>query len=104
MAGVKKNAEAKSGEQSFEAVEKATEKRIAEEKKIAMIIPVDPNFKADEQFWEHCVNGVIYRYQRGVEIQIPASLAETVLRKIRLQKESAVVIGEFAGTGKKIEA
>jgi hypothetical protein len=87
---------------SPEAIEKETEKRIAAEEKVTFIIPTDPRFPADQQFWEHCVNGVIYRYPRGEQIELPKSLAETFLRKLKMQQASAMVIGEFKGIGKKI--
>ena len=86
-----------------EAVEKETEKRIAAEEKKTFIIPVDPRFPSDRQFWEHNINGVTYRYPRGEEIELPVSLANTILRKLKMQQASAVVIGEFKGKGKRLD-
>lgn len=86
-----------------ESVEKATETRIKAEEKVSFTIPYDPRIPADQQFWEHNVNGVTYRYPRGEEIQLPKSLADVFLRKLRLQKESAIVISEFNGKGKKLD-
>jgi len=90
-------------ENTGEAVEAFTEKRIAAEEKKSFIIPVDPRFPADQQFWEHCVNGVIYRYPRGEEIELPVSLAEVIIRKLKMQQQSAVVIGQWKGNGKKLD-
>lgn len=90
-------------ENTAEAVEAATERRIAAEEKVSFIIPVDPRFPADQQFWEHCINGVVYRYPRGEEIELPKSLADVFVRKLKMQQQSAVVIGEFSGKGKKLD-
>lgn len=90
-------------ENTPEAVEAATEKRIASEDKVTFIIPIDPRFPSDQQFWEHNINGVTYRYPRGEEIQLPKSLADVFVRKLKLQQQSAVVIGEFSGKGKKLD-
>ena len=86
-----------------EAVEKATEARIAAEEKKSFIIPVDPRFAADHQYWEHNINGVTYRYPRGEEIELPVTLADTIIRKLKMQQASAIVIGEFKGKGKKLD-
>jgi len=88
---------------SPEEVEKETEQRIQEEDKVTFVIPIDPRFQADQQFWEHNVNGVTYRYPRGVPVQLPKSLAETFLRKLKMQQQSTIVIGQFSGVGKKLD-
>ena len=90
-------------ENTGEAVEAATEKRIAAEEKKSFIIPIDHRFPADQQYWEHNINGVTYRYPRGVEIELPVTLADVILRKLKMQQASAVVIGQFAGKGKKLD-
>lgn len=83
-------------------IERETERAIQAEEKVTIVIPEDPRVKSDEQFWEHCLNGVVYRYPRGVPVELPKTLAETFLRKLRMQKESAVVISTFKGVGKKL--
>ena len=88
---------------SPEEVEKVTEQRIKEEEKVTFVIPIDPRFQADQQFWEHNVNGVTYRYPRGVPVQLPKSLADTFLRKLKMQQQSTIVIGQFAGVGKRLD-
>ncbi len=90
-------------ENTPEAVEKATEARIAAEEKVTFIIPTVPGIPADQQYWEHNINGVTYRYPRGEEIRLPKSLAEVFVRKLKMQQQSAVVIGEFSGKGKRLD-
>lgn len=90
-------------ENTGEAIEKATLKRISEEEKVSFIIPVDPRFPSDQQFWEHNINGVNYRFPRGEELELPKSLADVFIRKLKMQQESAVVIGQWQGKGKKLD-
>lgn len=85
-----------------EAVEKDTLERIAQEETKTIIIPRDPRFPKEDQFWEYCINGVIYRYRRGVPQEVPATIYDSVVRKLRMQEESAVVIAEYGGSGKKL--
>lgn len=84
------------------ASEKATEKHMQEGEFVTMVIPEDPSLGAGDQYWEHCVNGVNYRYKRGEEIRIPKDLAETFIRKLKMKKISAMVYSEWMGDGKRM--
>ena len=84
------------------ASEIATEKHMQEGEFITMIIPEDPSLGTGDQYWEHCVNGVNYRYKRGEEIRLPKDLADTFIRKLKMKKISAMVYSEWKGDGKQL--
>lgn len=84
------------------ASEKATEKHMQEGEFVTMVIPEDPSLGVGDQYWEHCVNGVNYRYKRGEEIRIPKDLAETFVRKLKMKRISAMVYSEWKGDGKHL--
>lgn len=85
------------------ASEIATEKHMQEGEFVTMIIPEDPSLGVGDQYWEHCVNGVNYRYKRGEELEIPKDLAETFIRKLKMKKISATVFSGWKGEGKKLD-
>lgn len=85
------------------ASEIATEKHMQENELVTMIIPEDPSLGVGDQYWEHCVNGVNYRYKRGVELEIPKDLAETFIRKLKMKKISATVFSGWKGNGRKLD-
>lgn len=85
------------------ASEIATEKHMQNSELVTMIIPEDPSLGVGDQYWEHCVNGVNYRYKRGVELKIPKDLADTFIRKLKMKKISAMVVSDWKGNGKKLD-
>lgn len=89
-------------ERAAAKIEKDTLKSIAQEEMKTIIIPRDPRFPKEDQFWEYCLNGVIYRYRRGVPQKVPATIYDSVVRKLRMQEQSAVVIAEYSGKGKRL--
>ena len=90
-------------EQLGKAIEKETLNKIAQDEMVRMIIPIDPRLDENHQFFEHCINGAIYRYPRGEEIEVPKTIAETLTRKMKMQRLSAIRVSQFTGSGKKLE-
>lgn len=85
------------------ASEIETEKHMMNGEFVTMIIPEDPSLGVGDQYWEHNVNGISYRYKRGEEVRIPKDLAETFVRKLKMAKISAMVYSEWKGDGKKLD-
>ena len=65
---------------------------------------IDPTMPKDHQFLEYCINGVIYRYPRGVMVEVPASVFETIERKEQYKRMSMQLISSFMDDGKQLDA
>jgi len=83
-------------------IEKETRERIAKDEMVTMMFPKDPALQDNDQFFVHCINGVIYRYKRGEYVQVPKTIADTVERKARMRNEAVQRISAFLGDGKNL--
>ena len=52
---------------------------------------------------EYCINGVIYRYQRGIMVEVPASVFETIERKEQFKRMSMQLYSGFLDGGKQLD-
>lgn len=103
--------EIKKEERTEEAAEKAAVKAEKETKKAAaksgpvkVLFGLDPTMPKDHQFLEYCINGVIYRYPRGIMVEVPAAVFETIERKERYKQMSMQLYSGFEGDGKRLDA
>lgn len=86
------------------ASEIETEKRMQTGEFVDMIFPYNPALGSGDQYFEHCVNGVIYRYKRGEMVHVPKDLADTFARKEQMRTKMSVTYSEFMhGNGKKLD-
>ena len=69
---------------------------------IRVMFGLDPTMK-DNQFLEYCINGVIYRYPRGVVVEVPAAVFETIERKERYKRMSMQLYSGFEGDGMRLD-
>ena len=102
--------EIKKDDRTEAAVEKAAIKAEKEIKKAAaksgpvkVMFGLDPTMPKAHQFLEHCINGVIYRYPRGVVVEVPAAVFETIERKERNKRMSMQVYSGFEGEGRQLD-
>lgn len=83
-------------------IEKETREMLANDEFVTMMFPKDPSAQENDQFFVHCINGVIVRYKRGEYVQVPKTIADTVERKARMRNESVQRIKAFLGDGKNL--
>ena len=97
---------AEQSEAASEAVlvkaERDAAKAIAEEETVMMKFEIDPSTDENNQYFEHCINGVIYRYPRGVIVEVPKAIAETLERKAWMRKIGVMNVSAFRGAGRQI--
>ena len=99
----------KKEERTEEAVEKAAVKAEKNTLKAArtsgfvkVMFGLDPTMKGN-QFLEYCINGIIYRYPRGVVVEVPTAVFETIERKERGKRMSMQTYSGFEGSGKELD-
>ena len=85
------------------ASEQSTLKHMREDEKVQIVFPIDPTHSSDDQFFEHNVNGINFRYPRGEVVTVPKDLAETFERKEMMRTRMQVVYKEFTGNGKRLD-
>ena len=83
--------------------EKDTLKAAAKSGAVKVMFGLDPTMPKDHQFLEYCINGVIYRYPRGVMVEVPASVFETIERKEQYKRMSMQLISGFMDDGKQLD-
>lgn len=84
-------------------VERDTLKAVAKSGAVKVMFALDPSMPKDQQFLEYCINGVIYRYPRGVMVEVPAAVFETIERKERYKMKSMQVYSGFQNAGQKLD-
>ncbi len=82
--------------------EKDTLKAVAESGVVQVMFGLDPAMPEGHQFLEHCINGVIYRYPRGVMVEVPVAVFETIERKEQNKRMSMQMYSGFEGAGKQL--
>lgn len=83
--------------------EKDTLKAAAASGAVNVMFGLDPTMPKDHQFLEYCINGVIYRYPRGVLVEVPAAVFETIERKEQYKRMSMQMISGFLDGGKQLD-
>ncbi len=83
--------------------EKNTLKAAAKSGVVKVMFGLDPTMPKDHQFLEYCINGVIYRYQRGIMVEVPASVFETIERKEQFKRMSMQLYSGFLDGGKQLD-
>lgn len=84
------------------ASEKGTLKHMREGEFVKIIFPYDPTHSSDDQYFEHNVNGINFRYKRGEVVKVPKDLAETFERKEKMRTRMDIIYKDFEGNGKKL--
>ena len=69
---------------------------------VEYIIPLDPDMPEGDQWFEYCLNGIVYRLKRGVVHKHPRRYAEAFLRKAELRARRFEAVQEFKNTSKKL--
>ena len=92
----------KKEERTEEAVEKALKKAARKSGFVKVMFGLDPTMKGN-QFLEYCINGIIYRYPRGVVVEVPTAVFETIERKERGKRMSMQMYSGFEGSGKELD-
>lgn len=62
---------------------------------IEFMIPYDPAFDDNNQFWERSFNGEIMRLRRGVTYTLPRYLVDFIESRTRIQREGNAVIAKY---------
>lgn len=83
--------------------ERDTLKAVAKSGVVKVMFTIDPSLPKDHQFIERCINGVIYRYPRGVMVDVPAAVFETIERKERDKIMSMQRYSGFQDGGQKLD-
>lgn len=84
------------------ASEKETLKHMRDGEFVKIIFPYDPTHGSDDQYFEHNVNGINFRYKRGEVVKVPKDLAETFERKEKMRTRMDIIYKDFEGNGKKL--
>lgn len=72
----------------------------AEERTI--MIPIDPDFGANDQMWETNLNGRNILIKRGEWVTLPAYLADFVMDKVQQRERISPFVASFMGQDKKL--
>lgn len=83
--------------------ERDTLKAVAKSGVVKVMFAIDPSLPRDHQFIERCINGVIYRFRRGVMVDVPAAVFETIERKERDKIMSMQKYSGFQDAGQKLD-
>ena len=98
----KKVAPARTAEQIEDAIPTKPEPVKLEEEKKSLMIPLDGSLESKDQFFEYCLNGMNYRFKRGVWHTLPAWLADAIIDKLRMRENVSPFVAEFQNTSKKL--
>lgn len=71
---------------------------------VSYVIPKDPAFEANDQFFEYNLNGITYRFKRGEVLTHPRSFYESVSNKLRKRERISPEIAEYENKSKKLNA
>jgi hypothetical protein len=67
------------------------------------VIPRDPSFEAEDQFFEWNLNGINYRFKRGETLTHPRSFFDAISEKLQLREHRSPEIAAFMDPkGKKL--
>lgn len=73
------------------------------EEMVTYVIPRDPSFEADDQFFEWNLNGINYRFKRGETLTHPRSFFDAISEKLQLREHRSPEIAAFMDPkGKKL--
>ena len=92
----------KVAEQIEDAIPTKPEPVKLEEEKKSLMIPLDGSLESKDQFFEYCLNGMNYRFKRGVWHTLPAWLADAIIDKLRMRENVSPFVAEFQNTSKKL--
>ena len=74
-----------------------------QEEMVTYVIPRDPSFEADDQFFEWNLNGINYRFKRGETLTHPRSFFDAISEKLQLREHRSPEIEAFMDPkGKKL--
>lgn len=72
------------------------------EEMVSYVIPKDPSFEAEDQYFEWNLNGINYRFKRGEVLTHPRSFYEEVSAKLQLREHVSPEVAEFMNKSKKL--
>lgn len=73
-----------------------------EEEKINYVIPLDKSLESNDQFFEYNLNGINYRFKRGVILSHPRNLYDAISAVLFRRERVSPYIAEFMNTSKKL--
>lgn len=90
--------------EQLEVIPKAPEPvKPVQEEMVTYVIPRDPSFEADDQFFEWNLNGINYRFKRGETLTHPRSFFDAISEKLQLREHRSPEIAAFMDPkGKKL--
>lgn len=75
---------------------------VAADEMVSYVIPRDPSFEANDQYFEWNLNGINYRFKRGEVLTHPRSFYEEVAAKLQLREHISPEVAEFMNKSKKL--
>ena len=71
---------------------------------VSYVIPRDPAFQSNDQFFEYNLNGINYRFRRGEILTHPKYLYDAVTAKLFARERINTSVAEFMdGKGKRLD-
>ena len=72
------------------------------EETVRYVIPRDNSLESSDQFFEYNLNGVNYRFMRGVVLEHPRKLYDAISAVLFRRERISPYIAEFMNTSKKL--
>lgn len=89
--------------EQLEVIPKAPEPVVKpEEEIIGYVIPRDNALESNDQYFEYSLNGVNYRFKRGVVLHHPKPLYDAISNVLFRRERISPYIAEFMNTSKKL--
>lgn len=89
--------------EQIEVIPKAPEPVVKpEEEIIGYVIPRDNALESNDQYFEYSLNGVNYRFKRGVVLHHPKPLYDAISNVLFRRERISPYIAEFMNTSKKL--
>ena len=89
--------------EQLEVIPKAPEPVVKpEEEIVSYVIPRDNSLESNDQFFEYSLNGVNYRFKRGVVLHHPKPLYDAISAVLFRRERKSPYIAEFENTSKKL--